>query len=75
MLQRSIDSLRIVVFLLDVRPRLGTNRFSARCAVMAKMSKTGKALFPEPSFEFFRGAIGIMLLLVIATAIYFSVHT
>jgi hypothetical protein len=54
---------------------LGTNRFPPRCAVMAKTSKTGKAVIPEPSFEFFLGAIGVMILLVIATAVYFSIHT
>jgi hypothetical protein len=41
---------------------------------MAKASKTGKAI-PEPSFEFFLGALGVMLFLVIATAVYLSIHT
>jgi hypothetical protein len=42
---------------------------------MAKASKPGKAIIPEPSFEFFLGALGVMLFLVIATALYLSVHT
>ena len=42
---------------------------------MAKTRKTGKAVIPEPSFEFFLGALGVMLLLVVITATYLSVHT
>ena len=41
---------------------------------MAKASKTGKAVIPEPSFNFFLGAIGVMLSLVVIMAAYFSVH-
>jgi hypothetical protein len=41
---------------------------------MTKASKTGKAVIPEPSFKFFLGAIGVMLLLVVIVAAYFSVR-
>jgi hypothetical protein len=57
------------------RSLIGTNRFPRRCEPMAKASKTGKAIIPEPSFEFFLGALGVMLFLVIATAVYLSIHT
>jgi hypothetical protein len=42
---------------------------------MTKASKTGKALVPEPSFEFFLGAIGAMLLVVVIMVAYFSMRT
>ena len=42
---------------------------------MAKASKIGKGVIPEPSFEFFLRAIGVMLLLVVIMAAYFSVRT
>jgi hypothetical protein len=51
------------------------NRFFRRSKTMAKKNKTGSAIIPEPSFEFFLGAIGVLLLLAIGTAVYFSVHT
>jgi hypothetical protein len=42
---------------------------------MAKARKTGRRVIPEPSFEFFLGAIAVMLLLVIVAAIYLSART
>jgi hypothetical protein len=41
---------------------------------MANANKNGKANIPEPSFEFFLAATCVMLLLVIAGTVYFSVH-
>jgi len=41
---------------------------------MAKASKTGKAVIPEPSFEFFLGAVGVLVLFVVIMAVYLSVH-
>ncbi len=42
---------------------------------MAKASKIGKAVIPEPSFAFFLRAIGVMVLLVIIMAAYFTLRT
>jgi hypothetical protein len=41
---------------------------------MSKASKIRKAVIPEPSFEFFLGAVGVMVLFVVITAVYLSVH-
>jgi hypothetical protein len=42
---------------------------------MARTSKTGKGVIPEPSFVVFLRAIGVMVLLVIIMATYFSIRT
>jgi hypothetical protein len=42
---------------------------------MARASKTGKGIIPEPSFKFFLRAMGVMLLLVVIMAAYLSVRT
>jgi len=42
---------------------------------MAKARKPGKAVIPEPSFEFFLGATGVMVLLVVVMAVYLSVQS
>jgi len=42
---------------------------------MAKANRTGKGIIPEPSFEFFLRAIGVMLLLVVGILAYLSLHT
>jgi hypothetical protein len=41
---------------------------------MAKASKSGRAVIPEPSFGFFLRAMGAMLLLVIIMTAYFSLR-
>ena len=40
-----------------------------------EQAKKGKGIIPEPSFEFFLRAIGVMLLLVVIMVAYFSVRT
>ena len=42
---------------------------------MAKASKIRRPGIPEPSFDFFLRAIGVMLLLVVIMTAYFSLHT
>ena len=54
---------------------VGTNRFTHRFESMARASKKGKGVIPEPSFEFFLRAIGVMLLLVVIMTAYYSVRT
>jgi len=41
---------------------------------MAKASKSGRPVIPEPSFGFFLRAMGAMLLLVIIMTAYFSLR-
>jgi hypothetical protein len=42
---------------------------------MARKTKTGKGVIPEPSFVVFLRAIAVMVLLVVIMATYFSVRT
>jgi hypothetical protein len=73
-LQRSISVLYHIDLSLYARI-FGTNRFGRRSEPMAQANKTSKGIIPEPSFEFFLRAIGVMLLLVVIMAAYFSVRT
>ena len=52
----------------------GTNPPTCSSNPMAKASKTGRAVVPEPSFGFFLRAMGAMLLLVIIMTAYFSLR-
>jgi len=61
--------------LLSMSASFGTNRFAPRFESMARASKTRKGVIPEPSFEFFLRAIGVMLLLVVIMTAYFFVRT
>jgi hypothetical protein len=42
---------------------------------MAKASKSGRPVIPEPSFGFFLRAMGVMLLLVVIMTAYLSLRT
>jgi hypothetical protein len=52
----------------------GTNPPTCSSNPMAKASKSGRAVIPEPSFDFFLRAMGAMLLLVIIMTTYFSLR-
>jgi hypothetical protein len=52
----------------------GTNPPTCSSNPMAKASKNGRAVIPEPSFGFFLRAMGAMLLLVIIMTAYFSLR-
>jgi hypothetical protein len=73
LLRRNIQRFRAILFFSV--GSYGTNRFAHRFASMARTSKTGKGAIPEPSFVFFLRAMGVMVLLVVIMATYFSVHT
>jgi hypothetical protein len=53
----------------------GTNPSTCSSDPMAKASKSGRAVIPEPSFGFFLRAMGAMLLLVAVMTAYFSLRT
>jgi hypothetical protein len=53
----------------------GTNPSGRSSEAMAKASKIRRPGIPEPSFDFFLRAIGVMLLLVVIMTAYFSLHT
>jgi hypothetical protein len=73
-LRRSISALSRDYSLFSVWS-FGTNGFAHRFDSMARMSKTGKGVIPEPSFVAFLRAIEVMVLLVVIMATYFSVRT
>jgi len=62
-------------FLLFRHDCFGTNPLTCGSDPMAKASKSGRAVIPEPSFGFFLRAIGAMLLLVVIMTAYFSLRT
>jgi len=55
-------------------PDFGTFGLRRRFELMRKISKSRKAVIPEPSFKFFIRAMSAMLLLVFIIAAYFSLH-
>jgi hypothetical protein len=65
----------IRAFWLFRRGCFGTKPPTRRSKLMAKASKSGRAVIPEPSFGFFLRAMGAMLLLVIIMTAYFSLRT
>jgi hypothetical protein len=62
-------------FLIFRRGCFGTNPLTCSSDPMAKASKSGRAVIPEPSFGFFLRAMGAMLLLVVIMTAYFSLRT
>jgi hypothetical protein len=70
--------LMMTTGLIDGRiaaPHSGTNSSDFSSTLMARASKTSKAVIPEPSFAFFLRAIGVMLLLVVLMTAYLSLRT
>jgi hypothetical protein len=61
-------------FLAFRRGHFGTNPSTCSSDPMAKASKSGRAIIPEPSFGFFLRAMGAMLLLVVIMTAYLSLR-
>jgi hypothetical protein len=63
-----------LAFDLGRHGRFGTNPSTCSSNPMAKASKSGRAVIPEPSFGFFLRAMGAMLLLVVIMTAYLSLR-